>query len=126
MELLSVLWRTGPVTISQAHRALGQPIGYTTVQTRLNRLVKKGLARRDDDSPSRYHAVVQPDDVGRSDLNLLIEHVSEGRVAPLVAHLVRDRKLTRDEFDELRQLLAEAEKDSKDSTGTKARGRKKS
>lgn len=110
MELLSVLWRTGPVTISEAHRAYDQPIGYTTMQTRLNRLVKKGLLRRDDGRPSRYHAVARPEDVGRADLDLLVQHVSDGRVAPLVAHLVRDRKISREEFEELRALLADAEK----------------
>ena len=41
-----MLWREGAVSLSQAHRALGLPIGYTTVQTRLNRLVKKGIVVR--------------------------------------------------------------------------------
>lgn len=124
MELLSVLWRTGPVTISEAHKAFDQPIGYTTMQTRLNRLVKKGVVRRDDARPSKYHAVTKPDDVGRADLNMLVEHVSDGRVAPLVAHLVRDRKLTQSEFDELRDLLADAEKQLKKTPKSKRGGKK--
>ena len=37
MELMSLLWERGPVTLSQAHREFGmygQPIGYPTIQTR--------------------------------------------------------------------------------------------
>ncbi len=51
LELLEMLWRAGPVTILEAQQALGQPIGYTTVQTRLNRLVKKGAAKRTTTAP---------------------------------------------------------------------------
>ena len=46
MEILSMLWEHGPVSLSEGHAALGQKIGYTTTQTRLNRLVDKGLVRR--------------------------------------------------------------------------------
>src|SRR5687767_16024402 len=91
LELLNMLWQSGPVSLIEAHRALGQKIGYTTVQTRLNRLVDKGLARRSAERPARYVAAVSADQVRASDLNLLVDRVSNGSVVPLVAHLVRDR-----------------------------------
>ncbi len=103
-----MLWREGAVSLSQAHRALGLPIGYTTVQTRLNRLVKKGLVRRGEERPARYAAAVSRDDVCAEDLNLLVRRVS-GSVVPLVAHLVRERSLSASEVDELKLLIAEAE-----------------
>ena len=46
MEMLEMLWRLGPVALSEAHAGLGRSIGYTTVQTRLNRLVEKRLVMR--------------------------------------------------------------------------------
>lgn len=108
MELLEMLWREGPVSLSQAHRSLGLPIGYTTVQTRLNRLVKKGLVKRSDDRPARYAAAVSRDEVCAEDLRLLVKRVSGG-VVPLVAHLVRQRSLSVSEVAELKQLIDEAE-----------------
>lgn len=117
VQLLEMLWRDGPVSLSQAHRALGQPIGYTTVQTRLNRLVKKRLVSRDDERPARYSAAVSRDDVCLGDLNLLVSRVSGG-VVPLVAHLVRERSLSADEVAELKDLIAEAE--ARLSTGRKS------
>jgi predicted transcriptional regulator len=110
IELLQMLWREGAVTLSAAHQALGLPIGYTTVQTRLNRLVKKGLAARGDERPARYRAAVAQRDVSARDLNLLVKRVSVGNVVPLVAHLVRDRSLTAAQIVELKGLLDEAEK----------------
>ena len=108
MQLLEMLWREGPVSLSQAHRSLGLPIGYTTVQTRLNRLVTKGLATRSDDRPAQYAAAVSRDDVCAEDLKLLVKQVAGG-VVPLVAHLVKQRSLSSAEVAELKQLIAEAE-----------------
>lgn len=108
MELLEMLWREGAVTLSQAHRSLALPIGYTTVQTRLNRLVRKGLVIRADGRPARYEAAVSREEIYAQDLNLLVKRVSGG-VVPLVAHLVRERSLSATEVIELKRLIAEAE-----------------
>lgn len=113
LELLSVLWRHGPATIAEAHQALGQPIGYTTVQTRLNRLTAKGVVDKSGARPARYRARLAPEDVSRHDLDTLVRHVNQGRVVPLVAHLMRDRQLSREEITELRRLIDEAERQSK-------------
>lgn len=109
LEILAALWRTGPGTISDVHTALGQPIGYTTVQTRLNRLVSKGVVTKTDERPAHYQAGFGPDEVSRRDLEELVGRVNRGQVVPLVAYLVRDRTLTRDEIDDLRRLIDEAE-----------------
>ena len=48
-EILSMLWEQGPLTLSEAHGSFdrfGRKVGYTTIQTRLNRLVEKGAVRR--------------------------------------------------------------------------------
>lgn len=116
LELMHVLWRNGPVTIAQMHRALAGRIGYTTVQTRLNRLAAKGLAVRSDDRPARYSAAVQPQRVYRQQLDLLIERASFGRIVPLVAHLIADRDLSPREINDLKKLIADAERNMRQST----------
>ena len=110
MEMMSVLWEHGPLTLSAAHERLGRPLGYTTVQTRLNRLVEKGLAVRSKDRPARYRASVSADDVSANHLGILLERVTGGSVVPLVAHLVDDPSLTREQIAELKKLIREAEK----------------
>src|SRR5690349_8899237 len=94
LEIVSALWRAGPATISETHVALGRPVGYTTVQTRLNRLVEKGVVSKSDERPARYRAMFSPEEVSRRDLDVLVRRVNDGQVVPLVACLVRERSLT--------------------------------
>ena len=109
IEILELLWRNQSLTISQTHELLERKVGYTTAQTRLNRLVDKGLVQRTGLHPASYEAVIQPDAVSRGDLDSLVRHVTFGKVVPLVAHLVKDRALSAEEIRELKQLIDEAE-----------------
>jgi predicted transcriptional regulator len=113
MEILQMLWREGPVTISEARHALGRPIGYTTVQTRLNRLVDKGIVTRSKDRPSHYRAAVAPGAVSAPHLDMLLERVSGGSIVPLVAHLMKGRSLSAEEIAAIKRLIAETEQDAK-------------
>ena len=121
VEILGMLWREGGVTILEAQRALGLPIGYTTVQTRLNRLLKKGLANKSGERPAKYTAAVTAEQVRADDLDLLVDRVSEGQVVPLVAHLVNRRSLSGDEIQQLKQLIREAESKTRSTSQSSAK-----
>jgi len=108
LQILQMLWREERVTIAGAHQALAEPIGYSTVQTRLNRLVHKGLARKTKETPTRYEAAIQPEDVVESELRTLVQDVSGG-VVPLVAQLFREHQPSATELDEIRRLIQQAE-----------------
>jgi BlaI family penicillinase repressor len=57
LEILAMLWAQGPTTLAEAHQsfgAYGRPVGYTTMQTRLNRLVRKGAVRRRAALPEQF------------------------------------------------------------------------
>ncbi|HJT34213.1 MAG TPA: BlaI/MecI/CopY family transcriptional regulator [Pirellulales bacterium] len=110
LELLEVLWAKGAATLSEVHQALDREIGYTTVQVRLQRMVDKGLCQRRGERPAKYRALVRPEEVSASHLGLLLQRISGGRVAPLVAQLVRNRTLDAQEIAELKALIREAEK----------------
>ncbi|MEN6492770.1 MAG: BlaI/MecI/CopY family transcriptional regulator [Thermoguttaceae bacterium] len=123
LEIVQMLWRTGEVTLSEAQRALGRPVGYTTVQTRLNRLVAKGVVARSKDRPAHYRVVVRPEEVSAGHLDLLLERVSNGRIVPLVAHLLKRQRLSPDEIAQLKRLIAESEQ-AAGANDTKPGGRK--
>ena len=108
LELLDVLWQGSGLTIRQVQQALQRDVGYTTVQTRLNRLVAKGHVRKSNTRPGLYSAVLKRELVSRADLNSLVDRVTQGRVVPLIAHLVRDNKLSDDELAEIRELIDRA------------------
>ena len=110
IEILEMLWKEKSATISQAHESLERKVGYTTVQTRLNRLVDKGLVRKTGSHPARYRAAIKQEEVSGRDLDVLVQRVTGGRVVPLVAHLVKDRNLSEEEIRELKQLIDEVER----------------
>jgi BlaI family penicillinase repressor len=117
MEIMDMLWEHGAVTLSEAHQALAarRPLGYTTVQTRLNRLVGKGVVSRTSLRPARYAAIVPPHAVGARHIDVLLEKIRGFRVVPLVAHLIRERKLSPEEVAELKRLINENEESSRRS-----------
>ena len=120
VDLMDLLWRHGDLTLAQAHEAFGaERIGYTTMQTRLNRLVEKGLAARTSNRPAVYSARIQRAAVQAGHLDDVLKRLSDGNVVPLVAHLVRDRKIDRDELTELKRLVQQAERDLADTSQSK-------
>src|SRR5262245_32938576 len=90
MEILGMLWAEGPLTIRQAHESfarLGKAISYPTMQTRLNRLVEKGILARSDERPAQYRAIVSREEVSVGHLRELVTKLAHGNVVPLVARL---------------------------------------
>jgi BlaI family penicillinase repressor len=120
LEIMSMLWARGPLTLAEAHRCFGEfgrPVGYTTMQTRLNRLVEKGAVRRSRQRPARYQAAVNSQEVGARLVDVLLDKVSHGDVVPLVAHLISGRPLSAEEIRELKRLIAELEASGKTGRG---------
>lgn len=117
LEILQTLWSGDGLTIVEVQRRLSKSAGYTTVQTRLNRMVQKGFVKRSRQTPSRYSAAVSQEEATSVDLNMLLNRVSQGQVLPLVAQLLGDRSLSEEEYAELRQLIDEAEQRSRSLKG---------
>lgn len=116
MEVMAMLWERGPMTLAEAHQSFrhyGRPIGYPTMQTRLLRLVEKGLVRRSSARPARYQAAIDAKQVQAGHLDQLLEKTGRQNLVPLVAHLISERPLTAAELRELKRLLARAEQASK-------------
>lgn len=112
MEILSMLWQHGPLTLPEAHQRFGQfgqPVAYTTIQTRLNRVVAKGMVRRSRERPARYEAIVRPEEVSAWQMDMLVSKVTRGKIVPLVSHLISGSDLSRDEIEELKRLIETAE-----------------
>ena len=111
-DLMDLLWRHEKLTLAEAHAEFGaHRIGYTTMQTRLNRLVDKALARKSTDRPAVYSPRVARQTVQAGHLDDMLHRLADGNVVPLVAHLVKDRKIDRDELAELKRLVRQAERD---------------
>jgi BlaI family penicillinase repressor len=79
-----------------------------TIKTLLNRLLKKGaLSASKDGRRYLYTAVLKRDQWVSSESTSMVERLFGGRVAPLVAHFGKHRKLSPADIAELKKLIEE-------------------
>jgi BlaI family penicillinase repressor len=108
MRLMAVLWRLGPLKLSEVYAEQPGNVGYTTIQTQLNRLVDKGVATRSSTRPTRYEAVVEPDKATASMIELLVDTIGRGSIIPIVELLLRRSRLNKEEMRALKQVVNRA------------------
>ncbi len=110
--VLAVLWDKGPATAEDVAAALVDPRGWqdSTVKTLLGRLLKKGAVRAQKDGRRFIYtpALAREEWLSRESESLL-NRLYGGRVAPLVAHFSRHRKLSKRDIRELKRLIGELE-----------------
>jgi predicted transcriptional regulator len=111
LEVLKVLWATGPATVRDVAAALRtrrRRRAYNTVLTLLSRLRDKGYVRADRrDAAHLFRAVVTRDNLLGASLAALAERVCDGTASPLVHALVTGQKLSAEEIAQFRKLLDE-------------------
>ena len=117
LSVLQVLWDAGPATIRQLADALyhdRSAAKYATVQKLLERLEDAACVTRDRSGPAHtFRAVVGRDDVIGRRLRDVAEKRCGGSLTPLLTHLVRTRRLSARERQELRALIDELDSKGK-------------
>jgi predicted transcriptional regulator len=110
--VMEVLWRTSPVSTEDVVAALKdrQDWQEPTIKTLLNRLLnKEAISAERDGRRYLYSPVLLRDQWLASESKGLLDRLFGGRVAPLVAHFSKQRKLTRKDLAELKLLIEELE-----------------
>ena len=109
--VMDVLWRGRAALAAEdviAALVSEQSWQEATIKTMLNRLLKKGaLSASKEGRRYLYTAVLQRDLWVSSESTSMIERLFGGRVAPLVAHFGKHRKLTPSDLAELKKLVEE-------------------
>jgi len=109
-EVMRVLWQRQPMAAEEVAAALASTQAWqdATVKTLLNRLLKKGAIRAERDGRRyRYSPVLQHEAWLLGESEGLLDRLFDGRVAPLVSHFSRHRKLSGKDIADLRKLLEE-------------------
>jgi predicted transcriptional regulator len=111
LAILEVLWDAGPATIRRLTDVLyphGGNAHYATVQKLLERLEAKEIVRRDREPGAHaFTAAIDRDELIGRRLQATAEKLCGGSLTPLLMHLVRVKKLTAKERQELRALIDE-------------------
>ncbi|MHC5024680.1 MAG: BlaI/MecI/CopY family transcriptional regulator [Planctomycetota bacterium] len=80
---------------------------HGTVQRLLQRLEDKGFVERDRDLPVHlFSALISREAYACSQLESLADKLTGGSLAPLITHLMEQKKISRAELKRLRQILS--------------------
>ncbi len=111
--VMDVLWNQHPLSAEEIVAALAQQQDWQepTIKTLLNRLLKKGAVSAEPSGRRYLYApLLQREDWLHRQSAGLLDRLFDGRVAPLVAHFGRHRKLSKKDIAELKQLIQDMEK----------------
>ncbi len=105
---MDVLWRRSPVASEDVVTALKSQAHWRepTIKTLLNRLLKKGaISAEKVGRRYLYSPVLGREQWLSSESQNLLERLFGGRIAPLVAHFSKHRRLTKKDLADLRRLI---------------------
>ncbi len=114
-KLMNLLWESSPRTIAQMVSALASDTGWNknTIFVMLSRLEEKGAVRYEEGSRSRqYYPMILKEDIAIKEAKDFLNKVYDGSLSMMVASMAGQKKLTREEIDELYAILRQAEKEA--------------
>jgi BlaI family penicillinase repressor len=112
LALMKVVWRLEDASVREVYETVRKrrAVAYTTVMTMMSTLEAKGyLKKRADGRAFRYRPARPEGRVITSLVREFIDRVFDGASRPLLAHLVTEGRLTKEEREELKRLIDEAE-----------------
>ena len=112
LAIMKVVWRLEEASVREVYETFRKrrPVAYTTVMTMMSTLEAKGfLKKRAAGRAFRYRPARPEGRVITSLVREFVERVFDGASRPLLAHLVTGGGLTKEEREELKRLIDEAE-----------------
>jgi predicted transcriptional regulator len=108
LQIMQVIWRLGPSNVGSVQEGLEQRLAYTTVQTMLNILEKKGkLKRRLRGRAFEYSAVVTEARASSHAVRDLVDRMFGGSSEELVMSLIKSKQIDAKKIAELTKRLEE-------------------
>lgn len=113
MDVMELLWDSERLTARQIREQLyddSKKSQHGTVQKLLQSLEEKGFVHRDRSlGVQLFSALIGREAYGGLQLESLAEKLTGGSIAPLLTHLLDEKKLGKAEIKRLRKLLEEAQ-----------------
>lgn len=106
LQIMQVIWRQGASNVSAVQAGLEQQLAYTTVQTMLNILHKKGkLKRKLRGRAYEYSAIVSEDRATRTAVRDLVDRMFGGSSEELVMSLIKSKQIDARKIADLSRRL---------------------
>ena len=116
LEILKVLWETGPAPVRTIRDALAarRALAYTSVMTMLNIMTDKGYVRRTKSGNSYvYRPVLNREKTMNRMLGDLVDRLFEGSAATAAVQLLETSDLDDEELKALRALIRRKTKEDR-------------
>jgi BlaI family transcriptional regulator, penicillinase repressor len=115
LEIMQVLWETGPCTVGEVQPKLKAQLAYTTVQTMLNVLLRKSKVKRVQEGRAfRYRPTVSRERANGSALHDMVKRMFGGSSEALLMAMVDARQIGAEELERVAQRLAAAERSAEE------------
>lgn len=112
LEIMKVVWERKAATVRDVYETLRERKGvaYTTVMTMMNILESKGhLVKRPEGRAYVYEPSQAQTQVISGMVQDFVDRVFDGAARPLVLSLLQERKLSREDLEEISRLIDEEE-----------------
>ena len=110
LEIMKVVWERKAATVRDVYEAMRERKGvaYTTVMTMMNILESKGhLVKRPEGRAYVYEPSQAQTQVISGMVQDFVDRVFDGAARPLVLSLLQERKLSREDLEEISRLIDE-------------------
>jgi BlaI family transcriptional regulator, penicillinase repressor len=108
LQIMQVIWKLGTSSVKDVQEGLEQALAYTTVQTMLNILERKGKLRRKLRGRAYvYSATVTEAKASRHAVRDLVDRMFGGSADELVMSLIKSRQIDPKRIAELSRRLEE-------------------
>jgi len=108
LRIMQVVWKRGRCTVSAVQEELDPPLAYTTVQTMLNILQRKGKLKRELEGRAyTYSAAISEAKALRQGVRDLIDRMFGGSSEELVMTLLRNGEINAAKLAEITDRFKE-------------------
>lgn len=118
LQIMQVIWRRGTSNVGEVQEGLEQQLAYTTVQTMLNILHRKGKLQRELQGRAyEYSATVSEAKALSHALRDVVDRMFGGSSEELVMSLIKSKQIDAKKIAELSRRLEEMEEAGDEMNG---------
>lgn len=110
LKVMDILWKEGDVQARYVADILARELGWNknTTYTLIKRCIKKGAIERSEPH-FMCHALIPKEEVQEAETNELINKIYDGSVEKLFVALLSRKKLSTEQIEKLKQIVADLE-----------------
>lgn len=114
LDVLAILWQNGASSVREVHDRLNEQreVVYTTTLKTMQVMTERGLLKRDTSSKVHiYEAAIQPEMLQEDMVDKVVNTLFAGSSLNLVLHALGSKPTSREDLDQIKQLIKNLEKE---------------